>query len=332
MSKTAAKTDKNKSSQRASPGQLLRRARDARKLSVESIAERLHLSVDIIQALENAAYDQLPAPTYVRGYLRSYAIHVGIDGDKLVEEYNQVAGELPPDLVLDVMPSASRPGRKPEPVIVIMSVVVVAALLALIGWLSSSDEPQRVAGTTPDQQVQQIENTEHRLPEENVVAIVAPTGESINKTEQTGVPATNNAVPEEMPAPEPAQPTATETEIKAAPVVEINSHTTEPEAVAIVEQQSPVADAAATPDQKELRLSLAFDGQSWVEIYDANNKRLMMRLARAGSRYNVTGKAPLHVLLGNAQVVRLMVNDQAFSHQAYIRGKVARFNIPAQTE
>lgn len=321
MRKSANKTDKSKGKKTAGPGEQLRLAREARKFSIESVAERLHLAVEIIQALEKAEYSKLPASTYIRGYLRSYATYVGIDGDKLVEEYNQIAGDMPPDLVLEAISSAPQSGKRPDSTIVILFIVVVVALLVLLGWLSIESSGPADEITSQEQTTDQME---HVLPEQEALMPMtsSPTtsagqmsgNETVGSTDQLAAPVSAND--EQLVKPADSTPP------RAAP-----------ETVATVESSPPVPVAtlpAAIPGQ--LRLSLAFDGSSWVEVRDANNKRLLVRLARAGSRYNVAGKPPLHVVLGNARVVRLMVNDKSYSHQAYIRGNLARFYIQADSE
>ncbi len=332
MSKQGKKPGNKGSNKNLSPGQLLRQARDEHKLSVEVVAERMHLGVDVVRALENSEYGKLPAPTYIRGYLRSYAAIVGVDGDKLVEEYNQIVGEQPPELVLDAIPQVARPDRKPGANIVILSGLVVTSLLVLIIWLSSGEDPQMdVTEAQPVQQQAQAQEQQVAAQEQAVDTIALNeraevVTEPAAKLPDSGAPVAVGTETESRdsdvtgevtePAPEPAMLT----EPAPAPAVSV------PVVPAAVETTTAVA------TQHSMRLSLAFDGTSWVEVYDANQKRLMMRLAKAGSRYNLTGLPPLHVLLGNAPVVRLKVNDQDFSHQAFIRGKVARFDIPAAAE
>ena len=48
-----------------------------------------------LRALEDEQFDVLPAQTYVKGFLRSYAEYLGLDGQLYVDEYNSryVAGE-----------------------------------------------------------------------------------------------------------------------------------------------------------------------------------------------------------------------------------------------
>ena len=48
-----------------------------------------------LRALEDEQFEVLPAQTYVKGFLRTYAEYLGLDGQLYVDEYNSrfVAGE-----------------------------------------------------------------------------------------------------------------------------------------------------------------------------------------------------------------------------------------------
>lgn len=75
------------------PGELLRNARFALDLSLNHIAEQLHLSRHVISALEADEYEKLPGVTFVRGYLRSYARVVNLPGDDIIEKFNELGFE-----------------------------------------------------------------------------------------------------------------------------------------------------------------------------------------------------------------------------------------------
>lgn len=68
-------------------GEILTRAREKLALSRKEIASRLNLREDIIVALDTNNLNDLPAPTYVRGYIRSYARAVSLDADDLINIY-----------------------------------------------------------------------------------------------------------------------------------------------------------------------------------------------------------------------------------------------------
>lgn len=69
------------------PGEVLREARRARDLSMKYIANQLRLSIDIVDALENDDYKNLPVAAFVQGYIRNYAALLGLNADPLITQY-----------------------------------------------------------------------------------------------------------------------------------------------------------------------------------------------------------------------------------------------------
>ncbi len=67
-------------------GVTLRSARIQRGLSIEQVAQDTRISARFIEALEDDAFDELPAPVYVRGFLRSYANYLKVDPTPLLDE------------------------------------------------------------------------------------------------------------------------------------------------------------------------------------------------------------------------------------------------------
>ncbi|MEX1237317.1 MAG: helix-turn-helix domain-containing protein, partial [Pseudomonadales bacterium] len=68
---------------------LLIEAREAKGLSQKEVAEQLYLTVTFIRYIDEGAFDKIPKPAFIKGYLRSYARVVGLDGDAVIEAYNQ---------------------------------------------------------------------------------------------------------------------------------------------------------------------------------------------------------------------------------------------------
>jgi cytoskeleton protein RodZ len=77
-------TEEHESADIPECGRQLRRMREQLGLSIDDVAMELRLSGFQIQALEDDNWDQLPGTTYARGYLRSYARLLGLDGDQLL--------------------------------------------------------------------------------------------------------------------------------------------------------------------------------------------------------------------------------------------------------
>ena len=68
-------------------GDVLKRAREARGLTIEQVCARTRLSRQHVVNLEADRYDQLPAAVYLRGVLMSLAKELRLDGQKVSRSY-----------------------------------------------------------------------------------------------------------------------------------------------------------------------------------------------------------------------------------------------------
>jgi cytoskeleton protein RodZ len=69
-------------------GNSLREARLRQQLDFAELEQQTKIRSKYLQALEEENFDLLPAPTYVKGFLRNYADALGLDGQLYVDEYN----------------------------------------------------------------------------------------------------------------------------------------------------------------------------------------------------------------------------------------------------
>ena len=69
-------------------GTILRETREARGQTVDEVAQVTRIRPRYLDALEEGRYDVLPTPVHVRGFLRNYAIHLGLEPDPLIARYN----------------------------------------------------------------------------------------------------------------------------------------------------------------------------------------------------------------------------------------------------
>jgi cytoskeleton protein RodZ len=68
-------------------GATLQSARGHRGLSLDELAHRTKISVRVLRAIEDNAFDRVPQGIFTRGYLRAYAREVGLDPTAVVEQY-----------------------------------------------------------------------------------------------------------------------------------------------------------------------------------------------------------------------------------------------------
>jgi cytoskeleton protein RodZ len=73
-------------------GDRLRKAREARGMSLEDIANRTRIPIRHLQHIENGEWDALPAATYSIGFARSYANVVGLNGSEIGVELREELG------------------------------------------------------------------------------------------------------------------------------------------------------------------------------------------------------------------------------------------------
>ncbi len=77
-------------------GELLKSERINQKLSVQDVASSLKLSVKIIASIEAGEIDALPAKTFVRGFVKSYAQLLKIDSEVVLRQFQEEMGTTNP--------------------------------------------------------------------------------------------------------------------------------------------------------------------------------------------------------------------------------------------
>ena len=105
-------TDEQPTLKEPRPGHDLRTARERAGISRESIAERLRLAGDQLDALEHDDYSELPPPAFVRGYFRAYARELGLVPEEYIAAYNRSAvSAADPEIRTGAVTDATSGGR-----------------------------------------------------------------------------------------------------------------------------------------------------------------------------------------------------------------------------
>lgn len=80
-------------------------------------------------ALERGDYRELPGPVYTKGFLRNYALYLGLDPDEILGQWRRERGDLSPAAPVIAVP---RPLTAPRRGLTFSPGVVVAALLTIV--------------------------------------------------------------------------------------------------------------------------------------------------------------------------------------------------------
>ena len=127
------------------PGAHLRNAREEAGMSVDAVAEALLLNADTLRLLEADAHDRLPAPAFVRGYLRGYARVLGLPSGPILDMYDRQGFEHPP--LTNEVTDPPQAHTSDTPVrLVTYAVAVVLALLVGLWWHSQEDGGFGISG------------------------------------------------------------------------------------------------------------------------------------------------------------------------------------------
>ncbi len=117
----------------ATPGNLLKQARQQLELSPAQIAARLRLELKIIVALEENDFQQLPTATFVKGYLRAYAQLVKLNPETVLAAYQRIAptpmANTPAMTSLQVLAEQETKHSRWAKIVTLFIILVVAALI-----------------------------------------------------------------------------------------------------------------------------------------------------------------------------------------------------------
>ncbi len=192
-------------------GQYLREERERRNISLESISRTTRITMGNLQALEGDEFLVFSAPIFVRGFLRTYAMAVGLDAQKVVSMYEAQA---------DLLDSAKKikkeiPAQKPRPLmryVLPLVLIVLAAGIMIFSFLKkpaltprppappAASLAPKAAETTPAKVLMAHEETTPQNPEPAKASAVPEklTAESLQKIE--GGEQKANKVPEKPAA------------------------------------------------------------------------------------------------------------------------------------
>ncbi|MCY9870862.1 cytoskeleton protein RodZ [Vibrio barjaei] len=294
-------------------GTILKEKREALGLTQKQIADRLRLRVAIIQKIEANDFDGEQVATFTRGYLRSYAKAVGIDEKEIlgaIEHHSEAQPSEQP------MQSFSQKTNKEKHDSRIMKltwgIFVVIIGISSVWWLQSQqkDTLSEIADTSdPAFQVE-----EPASPQLTVEPELAPAEDEVKTIDVSAI----------IETPERTEEAATEPASEAANLdAEVASAD-----VAVIEEQPQTSNEQPKPVDGLTNLTMAFTGDCWVQVKDADGKTITTGIKKQGDNVNVNGKAPFKVILGAPEKVSMTLASEPVDLSGYTSGKVARFTLP----
>lgn len=287
-------------------GQILREARENKGLSLGDVQAKIRINTRYLEALEAGDYDALPTPVHVRGFLRNYARHLGLDPQPLLDRYNSNQanrvgaagsnGAISPDNPL--------PSREDQPFFDpvnmevegrgtlsggggglrgggILQIVIIVALLVALGLVANRFVPL-ILGNGQN---------------ENAVAEVSAAVRDV-------IADVTNSTP--TPEPTPNIPTSSD----SGAVMGASG-----EAIISTERNNPNAAPTVTPTRPplpatldEIRLKLDILERTWLEV-TIDGEVVYSGIAKANDAFEWTAQNDAKLVTGNAIGVFATIND-----------------------
>jgi cytoskeletal protein RodZ len=121
-------------------GRYLRQEREKKGVSLESVAAVTRITRENLEALERDDFRAISAPVFVRGFLRSYANYLGLDGGELVARYDSQTDLLK----IPRAKESPQPSKEENPIfkyLVLLCLLLAAVALSFYYFQKSSPPP-----------------------------------------------------------------------------------------------------------------------------------------------------------------------------------------------
>lgn len=139
-------------------GDALRETREAQGRTIEDVARAIRARTEQMHALEEERFDTFSGDVYAKGFLRSYAIELGMDPEPLLDVYRAEVSnpvDIPAStLVTGTVPQGPRRTTPPGWLTWLLIGVVIVAGLGFLGMISTrfspeTADPDEPIGTPP---------------------------------------------------------------------------------------------------------------------------------------------------------------------------------------
>ncbi|ULS52119.1 cytoskeleton protein RodZ [Pectobacterium carotovorum] len=316
------------------PGERLREARERLGLTQQTIAERLCLKITTVRDIEDGTTPADLAPTFLRGYIRSYAKLVHLPEDELLPSVNKQA--IPKTISVSPMQSFSlkKSRKKRDGWLMTITWLVVLVVLGLTGawWWQNHQAQQAEINSMVDHassmqaqtEGQSVPLMDNGTAQETATPGSAPASTPVDLSATgTETPSTPSSVSTPSAAPSSQSPSlANDAQPQTAGNVLLGAGAVAP-AAGTVAEANPVSAAHA--------LVMTFTADCWLEITDASGKKLFSGMQRNGGTLNLDGQSPYKLKIGAPAAVQIQFQGKPVDLSRFVRSsQVARLTLTAE--
>ncbi len=315
----------------STPGGVLRAERLRQNLSEKEVSDFLHLTMHYVRAIESNRFDKLPGAVFSKGYIKNYALMLGLDANavaSLFDGINIEEQEMKDEATQRHLARRRRDRNKPWVYASAASFILgFAGLWAYNLYSTSQDQPGQVAVQTPAPCPATIASRPiAQTPASEIAAENLPTSPLATQSSTPGVPLVlSQQIPSTVIPPDAASIIQQSSGDSLVPIGQV----TNAQGVASIDSAVP-SSAAAAPARVNANviavgsegddvLRINFSGESWVEVNDGQANQIYRDILEAGDVLEITGDAPFSILLGDAPFTRMFLNGNEINVSDNIR-------------
>jgi cytoskeletal protein RodZ len=328
----------------------LAQTRLALGIDLATVAEELHIREEHLEAIEAGRFDALPGPTYVIGFLRSYARFLSLDTDRLIDQFRVESTGFAAQRKLR-FPVPVDDGRIPTVPVLVFALVLVGAIG--FAWYYVSDVEQVAQEGVPEVPTYLVAPPPTPTPVEAATmpppptdiaaalpnlqiptappAEVAPAADTPVESDvaielaelDTAAGGEAPALPLVAPDPRPAAAPVVEALAALEPVVPVEP--VEPAIVATpevaIEAPAPIVPAPVVTDggnaprvygqaNTDARVQLRATDETWIQVTGPGNELLLTRILKPGDIYLVPNRLGIVMMTGNAGGMEIALDGE----------------------
>ncbi|MFT7088249.1 MAG: cytoskeleton protein RodZ [Glaciecola sp.] len=342
-----------------SPGKQLSRAREALGLTQQQVADRLHLRMHSVQAVEEDALEKGVSVTFSKGYVRLYAKLVRLEVQPLLDAYDKIhVRNNQPAKLQSFSRRVSREADDHRWNMVTI-VVVLLVLGSVIGWwVQQSDSLttsqsfvsetfDRLFSESEQANSEQYANTAEQIKNEDI--LMQNTGPQIAEEDVATIidtPATVIDVGEDESLSQSGAGSVDDSlDYSLNNTNEILESSADLEATlltSLAEGSQELGDTSLTVAQTSnittvnadgtVDMAFTFKDDTWVSVKDVNDEVIAIGIKTKGRVMEVSGLPPIQVVLGVPQHVDIYFGGKDIDMSIYPEGRSASFFLYVGSE
>jgi cytoskeletal protein RodZ len=295
------------------PGAILAAARQELKLTVEGVANELHLRPSVVMDIEGENYEEFSSDVFLKGYFRSYCRLVGLHEARMVELLDkQLKNLVEQKLSSEKAESDAQRKENQKQLFKQAGIFIVVIILCALMVVSLTDD-------TSFGQKEEIPGPDIS---EGVVTEAFEGKADAQTVMVDSLPETERRLSGDTGQDEPAQSSSDEgaLDLSDKPLFEedTNAKLTNASETQLADNTLVVPEPAELQAQP-LGLEINFKGECWFELYANNGRRITAGLKQAGVNYSYEGERPVRLVLGNSAAAEVYTDGSLLDLSVYAR-------------